>query len=123
SHATAPVGTAYIRLNQVGHESGPVRVYLMTETAQTGSTFTLKNSSKETVFSGAVGNSAGTWGNYKVYPINFTLSTAGNYTLSVSGPHPASSAFTVDKPAQLYASALNNALRFFQGQRDGSDYI
>jgi endoglucanase len=123
SRATAPVVTAYIRLNQVGHESGPVRVYLMTGTAQTGSTFAVKNSSGATVFSGAVGNSAATWGNYKVYPMDFTVSTAGNYTLSVSGPHPASSTLTVDRPAQLYASPLNNALRFFQDQRDGGDYI
>ena len=123
SRANVPVGTAYIRLNQLGHESGPLRVYLMTGTAQTGSTFTVKNSTGETVFSGAAGNSAATWGNYKVYPMNFTVSAAGNYTLSVAGPHPASSTFTVDRPAQLYASPLNNALRFFQDQRDGSDYI
>jgi endoglucanase len=29
----------------------------------------------------------------------------------------------VDSPAQLYVPPLNNALRFFQDQRDGSDYI
>jgi endoglucanase len=123
SRAAAPTGTAYIRLNQLGYESGPVRAYLITETAQTGSTFTVKKSNGETALSGAVGNSAGTWGKYKVYPIDFTVSTAGNYTLSVSGSHRASSAITVESPKQLYAPPLNNALRFFQDQRDGRDYI
>ena len=123
SRAAAPGGTTFIRLNQVGYESGPVHAYLMSGTAQTGSTFTVKKSNGETVFSGAVGNSGATWGKYKVYPLDFTILTAGNYTLSVSGPHPASSTFSVDSPAQLYVPPLNNALRFFQDQRDGSDYI
>ena len=123
SRTATPAGTEFIRLNQVGYESGPVRAYLMTETPQTGPTFTVKKSTGETVLAGAVGNSVGTWSKYKVYPIDFTVSTAGNYALSVSGPQPASSTFTVDAPAQLYVSPLNNALRFFQDQRDGPDYI
>ncbi len=123
SRAAAPGGTTFIRLNQLGYESGPVHAYLMSGTAQTGSAFTVKKSGGETVFSGAGGNSGATWGRYKVYPLDFTILTAGNYTLSVSGPHPASSAFSVDNPAQLYVPPLNNALRFFQDQRDGSDYI
>jgi hypothetical protein len=97
----APGGTAHIRLNQLGYESGPIRVYLMTETAQTGSTFTVKKSSGEQVFSGAVGSPGGTWGKYKVYPMDFIVPTAGDYALSVSGPHPASSSFRVDTAVKL----------------------
>ena len=123
SREAAPSGTAYIRLNQVGYESGPVRAYLITETAQSGSTFTVKRSNGEAAFSGAVGSSGATWGKYKVYPMDFTILTAGNYALSVSGPQKASSSFRVDTPVQLYVHPLNNALRFFQDQRDGSDYI
>jgi len=123
SRATAPGGITFIRLNQVGYESGPVHIYLMSGTAQAGSTFEVRKSNGETVFSGAVGNSGAKWGKYKVYPLDFTILTAGSYTLNVSGPHPASSTFSVDGPEQLYGSPLNNALRFFQDQRDGSDYI
>jgi len=123
SRAAAPGETPFLRLNEAGYESGPVHAYLMSGTDQAGSTFTVKKSNGETVFSGAVGNSGATWGKYKVYPLDFTILTAGTYTLSVSGPHPALSTFRVDSPAQLYASPLNNALRFFQDQRDGSDYI
>ena len=123
SRAAAPSATAYIRLNQVGYEIGPVRAYLLTGTPQTGFTFVVKKSTGEAVLSGAVGSSGATWGKYKVYPLDFTISTPGDYTLSVSGLHPATSRFHVDAPAQLYASPLNNALRFFQDQRDGRDYI
>jgi len=123
SRAAAPGETPFLRLNEAGYESGPVHAYLMSGTDQAGSTFTVKKSNGETVFSGAVGNSGATWGKYKVYPLDFTILTAGTYTLSVSGPHPALSTFRVDSPAQLYVSPLNNALRFFQDQRDGSDYV
>jgi hypothetical protein len=60
SRATAPDGTTFIRLNQVGYESGPVHIYLMSETAQAGSTFTVKKSNGETFFSVAVENSGAT---------------------------------------------------------------
>ena len=123
SRAVAPGGTTFIRLNQVGYETGPVHAYLMSGTAQTGSVFTVKKSNGETVVSGTVGKSGATWGKYKVYPLDFTILTTGSYTLSVSGPHAASSIFSVDSPAQLYVLPLNNALRFFQDQRDGNDYI
>jgi endoglucanase len=117
--------TTYMRLNQVGYESGmPMRAYLMTETAPTGTRFTIKRSDGEVVFSGALGVAGGVWGKYKVYPMDFTTATAGAYSLSVSEPMQApSSSFRVDTAAQLYSSPLNNALQFFQNQRDGSDYI
>jgi len=125
SRSSAGDTTAYIRLNQVGYESGlPMRAYLMTETAQTGTRFTIKRFDGETVFSGAVGVPGGVWGKYKVYPMDFTSATAGTYTLSVSGPMQASSSsFRVDTAVQLYSGPLSNALQFFQNQRDGTDYV
>jgi endoglucanase len=125
SRSSAHDTTAYIRLNQVGYESGlPMRAYLMTETAQTGARFTIKKSDGEVVFSGAVGVPGGVWGKYKVYPMDFTTATAGTYTLSASGSTQApSSRFRVDTAAQLYSLPLSNALQFFQKQRDGNDYI
>jgi endoglucanase len=120
---TASDAAAYLRLNQVGYETGSGRAYLMTDTALTGFPFTVKKSNGETVSLGAPGSSGGTWGKYKVYPIDFTALNPGNYTLIVSGPRQVSSTFKVDTAAQLYAGPLNNALRFFQDQRDGGDYI
>jgi endoglucanase len=117
--------TAYIRPNQLGYESGlPMRAYLMTETAPTGTRFTVKRSDGEAVFSGAIGVPGGVWGKYTVYPLDFTGATAGTYTLSVSGSVQASSpSFRVDTAARLYSGPLSNALQFFQNQRDGIDYI
>ena len=123
SHGAPPSETAYIRLNQVGYEGGPIRAYLLTRSPQTGITFTVKKSTGEAVVAGAVGSSGASWAKYKVYPLDFTVSATGEYTLSVSGPHPASTTFRVDTPAQLYTRPLNNALRFFQDQRDGPEYI
>ena len=125
SRASERDSTAYIRVNQVGYESGlPMRAYLMTETVPTGATFSVKKSDGAVVSSGAIGASGGAWGDYAVYPLDFTVATAGTYTLTVSGPIEASSPnFTVDTPAQLYSTSLSNALQFFQNQRDGNDYV
>ena len=116
-------GYAYIRVNQVGYEIGPVRMYLMSQAAKKGSAFAVKKSSGEEILSGTVSEPGGTWGKFNVYPIDFTILAAGSYTVSLSGPLPVSSAFIVGTPAQLYAQPLNNALRFYQDQRDGREYI
>jgi endoglucanase len=120
-HDTAP----QIRVNQVGYEIGtPMRAYLMTLTPQAEVRFAVKNAAGETAFSGAAGPSSGTWNKFTVHPLDFTLATAGTYTVSVAGPLSASSpAFSVNAAAHLYAAPLANALQFFQNQRDGKDYI
>jgi endoglucanase len=117
--------SAYVRVNQLGYESGlPMRAYFMATGSQSGAKFTVKNSDGQTSYSAFVGSKIGTWGDYTVYSLDFILSAAGNYTISVTGPIPASSpAFRVDTPAQLYSAALSNALSFYQNQRDGADYV
>jgi endoglucanase len=121
AHDTA----AQIRVNQVGYEIGTtMRAYLMTLTPQAEVRFVVKNAAGETVFSGAAGPSSGTWNKFTVYPLDFTLTAAGTYTVSTSGPLSASSpAFSVNAAGQFYAAPLANALQFFQNQRDGKDYI
>jgi endoglucanase len=122
--------SAYIRVNQVGYETGlPMRAYLMTQTAPVDGNFSVKNPDGKAIFSGAIGTPSGVWGAYTVYPLDFTIAAAGTYTLSASGSgasgltQATSPSFKVDSAAQLYSGALNNALQFFQNQRDGSDYI
>jgi endoglucanase len=116
---------AYVRVNQLGYESGvPIRAYFMTVGSQSGAKFTVRNSDGETSYSAAVGPRLGTWGHYTVYSLDFTLSAAGKYSITVSGAIPvASPAFRVDTPARLYSEALSNALSFYQNQRDGAAYI
>jgi endoglucanase len=122
-HALAVSG--YVRVNQIGYEAAlPARAYLMTSAAVSGVTFVVKNSGGKVVASGDVGTSSGTWGTYSVYPIDFKLSAADTYTISVQGAVSAvSPGFRVDTPANLYTTPLANNLYFYENERDGPDFI
>jgi len=117
--------TGYVRVNQVGYEAGlSARAYLMTTSAVSGVSFSIKNSGGKVVLSGSAGAKLGSWGSYSVYPIDFTLSAADAYTISVSGPVSATSpSFRVDTPANLYTSPLANNLYFYENERDGANFI
>ncbi len=122
--ATAAV-TGYVRVNQIGYELGcSMRAYLMTSGDVSGVHFAVKNSGDKTVVSGSVGGKLGTWGKYSIYPIDFSLSRADTYTVSVSGPVIAKSpAFPVDTAANLYSTPLANNLYFYENERDGPNFI
>src|SRR5215475_621502 len=88
---SAAHAAAYVRVNQVGYVSAASkRAYLMASAAETGATFSIKNSSGSTVFGPvAIGASLGSWssGFPDVYALDFdTFTTAGTYTISVTGP-------------------------------------
>src|SRR5262245_27959506 len=91
---SAWAASAFVRVNQVGYPAaGAKRAYLMSSVAETGATFSVKNSTGMTVFSGPIGAKLGSWsGTYSfVYALDFgTLTTAGTHTISVSGPAAAS---------------------------------
>jgi endoglucanase len=123
---SAPAATtAYIRVNQIGYECGlSMRAYLMTSAALGGVGYSVKNSGGKIVASGSAGDKLGAWDSYSVYPIDFMLSTADTYTISVSGPVSATSpSFRVDTPANLYTVPLANNLYFYENERDGPDFI
>lgn len=131
--ASAPVArsaaqSAFVRVNQVGYPADTSkRAYLMASAAETGATFSVKNPRGQIVDTGAVGTSLGSWSkSYPfVYPLDFAAVTrAGTYSITVSGPIPASSpSFRVDFGASVYATPLANALAFYQAERDGPDFI
>jgi endoglucanase len=116
---------AFIRVNQIGYEAGlSARAYLMTTVAVSGESFKVKNSAGTVVASGSVGALLGSWAAYSVYPIDFTLSAADNYTIAVSGPVFATSlSFRVDTPANLYSTPLANNLYFYENERDGPNFV
>jgi endoglucanase len=116
---------AYVRVNQIGYEAGqPMRAYIMAGAPQAGNKFSVKKADRDAVLSAALGSPAGTWGKYTIYPLDFTVSSAGSYTVEVSGATSAvSPSFPVDIPENIYSGALHNALEFYQAQRDGEDYI
>jgi endoglucanase len=120
-------GTAFVRVNQLGYSSVTKRAYLMSSTAETGATFTVKNAGGTTVYSAAIGAALGSWssGYPNVYALDFDpVTAAGTYTIAVTGPVAATSpTFRIDTGQNVYATAMANAVSFFQNQRDGANYV
>jgi endoglucanase len=126
--ARAASGTAFIRINQVGYATtASKRAYLMASGAETGATLSVKNAGGTTVYSAPIGANLGSWSSSypDVYALDFdSVTTAGTYTIVVSGPIAASSpTLTIDTAANVYSAALSNALSFYQNERDGRNYI
>ncbi len=123
--------SAFVRVNQLGYVSGGAkRAYLMSSGAESGATFTVKNSGGSTVFGPvAVGANLGSWSNAypDVYALDFDSfipATAGTFSISVSGPIAASSPnFKLDTGANVYSGALGNSLYFYENERDGPNFI
>jgi endoglucanase len=119
---------AFVRVNQVGYPAnGSKRAYLMASGVETGATFAVKNSGGTTLLSGPIGANLGSWSNSypDVYALDFsTVSAAGTYTITVSGPIAASSpTFKIDSAANVYSTPLSNSLFFYQNERDGPNFI
>lgn len=117
--------SAFVRVNQLGYEVGTAsRAYLMTPSTESGSSFRVVDSRGGTVFSHHIGAAAGTWGKFTVYALDFTVSAAGTYIITVDGKFPATSlSFRVDTAKIIYSQALRKELSFYQNQRDGEDFI
>jgi endoglucanase len=127
--SAAGAASAYVRVSQVGYETAnpPFQAYLMSTATESGATFSVINSEGVTVYSGAIGTLLGTWSNskvtYDVYPLSFNAAGGDIYTISVTGPVPATSPqFAVDTPAVLYPGLLLNTLWFYETDEDGPDY-
>jgi len=125
--AQAATGTAYVRVNQVGYPGAAKRAYLMASTAETGATFAVKNSAGTTVYTAAIGANLGSWSSSypDVYALDFdSVTAAGTYSISVTGPVAATSpTFTINTGQNVYATAIANSLSFYQNERDGPNFI
>jgi len=117
--------TGYVRVNQLGYEQGSsMRAYLMSSSSVSSADFVIKNSGGKIVASGFTGSKLGSWGSYSIYPIDFSLSAADTYTVSVSGPVTAKSPpFPVDASANLYFAPLASNLYFYENERDGPNFF
>ena len=128
ARAAPAANAAFMRVNQVGYPSAASkRAYLMSNVPETGATFSVKDATGAEAFSAPVGASLGAWSNSfnKVYALDFDQVMApGSYTISVSGPLPATSpTFRIDTGATVYAEPLANALSFYETERDGPEFI
>jgi endoglucanase len=123
--------SAYVRVNQVGYEAGalPARAYLMSTASEAGALFQVVCDDGQIAYRGKVAALLGTWSNskkltYQVYALDFNVPSGHSYSITVSGPVPASSPrFAVDRPEVLYPGLLVNSLFFYETQRDGPDFI
>ena len=116
--------TGYLRVNQVGYETGTTaHAYLLTSQSASGTTFNVRDDDGHNVFVGHVGPPVGSWGDFVVTPVTFSIERQGNYRLFVEGVSAPPAHFPVDGPDKLYAEPLHNALAFYQTERDGPDYI
>jgi endoglucanase len=123
--------SAYVRVNQVGYEAGslPARAYLMSTASEADALFQVVNDQGQVAYRGKVGALLGTWAHsknltYQVYALDFHVPSGHSYSITVSGPVPASSPrFAVDLPQVLYPGLLVNTLFFYETERDGPDFI
>lgn len=115
----------FLRVNQVGYESGRTgRAYLMTRAPETNANISVEDAAGVVLATAPIGASTGTWGDFTVYPLDFRIRESGLYRLVVSGSIAAGSPiFPVAAAARLYPEALANALYFFQNERDGANFI
>lgn len=119
---------AFVRVDQAGYPSaGPKRAYLMSAVSEAGAPYTVRSQGGTTVASGTIAMQTGSWSKSfpDVYAIDFDgVSAPGRYTVSVGGSAPASSpVFEIAPAASLYAGPLQNALSFYENERDGPEYI
>jgi endoglucanase len=126
--AAAQAATAakpQIRVDQVGYTvTEAKRAYLLAPTSAKGASFTVRDGSGHTVFTGTVGANAGAWSpTYKaVHPIDFgQLRLPGTYTIASDGA--VSPPFHVQSGLQLLRPLVNDAVSFYTVQRDGADVI
>ena len=91
--SAAQAESAYVRVSQVGYETGEssARAYLMSTAAETGATFKVVAAGGSTAYAGKVGPLLGTWSNskklvYQVYALDFVVPRGRSYSISVSGP-------------------------------------
>jgi endoglucanase len=129
--AIALAQSAYVRVSQVGYETGkgPFRAYLMSTVAENGATFKVRNPKGTSSYTGTVGPLLGVWShskkvNYLIYGIDFAVPGGDVYKISVSGSVATTSpSFAVDCPSKLYSGLLLNTLFFYETERDGADFI
>jgi hypothetical protein len=125
----APGARDQIRVDQVGYAAGATkRAYLMTSSARPGATFRVVGADGHDAYASTISADQGAWSSAypHVYAMDFNaVHSAGSYRIVVSdgSTQVRSPSFRIDTAAHLYATAMTNALSFYQNERDGPDFI
>jgi hypothetical protein len=117
---------AFVRVNQLGYTtSSSKRAYLLSSVRDGAATFSVVGGGGA-VYSARVGRDLGRWSARfpHVYALDFPTTADGVYKIRVSGHAPATSPpFAIGSGPAVYGGALQNALSFYENERDGPDYI
>lgn len=122
-------GSAYVRVNQVGYITDETKQAILLATGPASdTTFKIINAqTQQSVYSAAIGPSKGGWSSTfpNTYLLDFSsVQMAGSYQIQVDGAFSTiSPSFSIDSGTHLYQKLLQNALLFFQAQRDGSNVV
>jgi endoglucanase len=115
-----------VRVNQVGYTPSSAKVaFAMVRTAEPSIRFEVRSASGHVVLRGTSTRDLGAWNtNYgAVYQLSFSaVHKAGTYRLVVLTPGEAiSPRFRIETSAALYTRLVDNGIRYFTSERDGSD--
>ena len=117
-----------VRVDQLGYLPDEAKVaYLLAASTADGAPFTVVDDSGAVVLQGTAGPDRGPWNDAwpAVHALDLTaLNTPGSYRIELTGAVEASSpAFTIGSAADLFGPRIDDAVAFFQAQRDGPDVI
>ena len=123
-----PAIKGLVRVDQLGYLPDESKVaYLLAQAPAEGAQFTVVDASGTEAFQGTAGPDRGPWNDAwpAVHPLDLTaLNTPGTYRIELSGTVAATSpSFTIGSAADLFAPRVDDAVAFFQAQRDGPDVI
>jgi endoglucanase len=117
---------ALIRVDQVGYSAQETkRAYVVSQRSSNGAWYRVVNEAGETVLSGKIGASTGSWnGKYSaVSVLDLTeLTEPGRYRVELSGSATGQSpVFQVSGSRDLFRDLAAANVRFFRSQRDGAN--
>jgi hypothetical protein len=126
--AAPPAVEGVVRVDQLGYLAGESKVaYLLVAAPADGAPFTVLDAAGAVVLQGAAGPDRGAWNDAwpAVHSLDLTPLTApGTYTVQLAGVVAATSPpFRIGTSAELFAPRVDDAVAFFQAQRDGPDVI
>ena len=126
--AGPPAVEGVVRVDQLGYLPDESKVaYLLAASPAAGAPFKVLDAGGTVVLEGAAGPDRGPWNDAwpAVHPLDITAVTApGMYTIELAGVVAATSPpFRVGTSADLFAPRVDDAVAFFQAQRDGPDVI
>ena len=126
--AAPPAADAFVRVDQLGYVSDEHKIaFLLAAEPAVGAPFAVVDAAGGQALTGTVGASSGAWNKRytAVQPLDISaLTTPGTYRIVVGDPvNVTSPSFAIGSAPELFGPRVDDAVAFFQAQRDGPDVI